>query len=301
MKDFLETVRQNTIVCDGAMGTELAKVVTLPDGAPPEIANVEFPDKIRAIHEAYIEAGAGAILTNTFGANRMRLAEREAGDRTEEFNRAAAAIAKEAAKGRAFVLGNISSTGQESLLPPFGTKSEDEFLDSFREQAAVLSEAGVDALFVETMSTLTEAELALRAAREVSALPLLCTMTFRAPAAARPDDFRTFWGDSVDRIVETLTEAGANVIGANCGEIVEEMPALAKSLREHTELPLIFEVNAGKPQLDSQYQTIYAMAPEEIAVIAKELREAGANLIGGCCGTTPAHIRAMSEALSDTV
>jgi len=161
----------------------------------------------------------------------------------------------------------------------------------------ILEDAGVDGILVETMSYLREAVLAATAATTHTRLPVFCTMAFQDPAQAGSQDFRTFWGDSVDNVVMQLTDAGVIGLGANCGEPVDEMPALAERMRQLTSLPLFFEINAGKPQLDSQHATSYSLGPDPWSAVASSVVDRGVNVIGGCCGTTPAHISRLSARL----
>jgi 5-methyltetrahydrofolate--homocysteine methyltransferase len=147
------------------------------------------------------------------------------------------------------------------------------------------------------MSNLAEAVIAVRSARENTDVPVICSMSFTLPPASRPDDFRTLWGDAPSDIVNNLTQAGAEILGSNCGDLVEEMPELARKMREITDLPLIFEVNAGRPRVDEEYRSIYSLDPQGLAEIVSQLVEAGANIVGGCCGTTPEHIAAIKSRL----
>jgi 5-methyltetrahydrofolate--homocysteine methyltransferase len=288
-------LESGTIICDGAMGTELQKR-GLGRGVAPDSWNITHPNQIKAVHEAYIQAGAQAILTNTFGANTMRLPKN--GDYSvQQLNQAGAKIARDCAGQGVLVFGDIGPTGREDQLPPYGTQPEQTFYDTFAEQAVALAETGVDAILVETMSNLAEAVIAVRAAKENTALPVICSMSFGQPPASRPGDFRTPWGDTLSDIVDKLAQAGAAVLGSNCGDLVEEMPQLARKMREITDLPLIFEVNAGRPRVDEEYRSIYSLAPQDLAEIAFQLAEAGANIVGGCCGTTPEHIAAIKGRL----
>jgi 5-methyltetrahydrofolate--homocysteine methyltransferase len=277
------------------MGTELQRR-GLGRGVAPDSWNITHPDQVKAVHEAYIQAGAKVILTNTFGANAMRL-EEDSQYSVQQLNQAGAKIARDCAGQSALVFGDIGPSGREDQLPPYGNQPEETFYNAFKEQAIALAEAGVDAILVETMSNLAEAVIAVRAVEDNTSLPVVCTMSFARPPASRPEDFRTLWGDALSDIIDSLTQEGAEVLGSNCGDLVEEMPQLAKKMREITDLPLIFEVNAGRPRVDEEYRTIYPLDPRGLAEIASELAEAGANIVGGCCGTTPEHIAAISERL----
>ena len=297
--NLLERLKKEVLVCDGAMGTEVAKAnYRLEPGSPAEILNVESPGTILAIHRAYIAAGADIILTNTFSSNRMRLAESGIQNRLEEFITAGVAIAREAAGDSVFVLGDVGSTGRETTLPPVGTANEEDFIEVFSEQSRLLVEAGVDGIFIETISSLTEAVLAVKAARAATDIPILCSMTFKRAAESAPDNIRTFWGDDVDAIVTRLTDAGADVIGANCGELIEEMVRLTELFRDRTDLPIIIQTNAGRPALDENRSAVYPMTPAQMGALAKKIKAAGARIIGGCCGTGPEHIRAIREAIN---
>ena len=296
-----EALRAGVLLCDGAMGTELFRRGYTGD-LPPVIWNLERPEVIQAVHEDYVAAGAQLILTNTFSANGPRLAPFDLASQLREINLRGVEIARRAAGDKALVLGDISSTGEESEMTPYGTREAGYYSDAFREQARALAEAGVDALFVETMSSLDEAVLAMEAVRDVvgDATPILCSMCFRKPSKTNPDNFRTFWGNDVPSMVARLREAGADILGANCGEVVEEMPRLARSMREAAGegMPLVFEINAGPSEFDiDTYETLHRMSPEQLAPLSMEVVRAGGSIIGGCCGTTPAHIKAIREAL----
>lgn len=290
------------VVSDGAMGTELENH-GLSVRAPSCWRTMEQPQIVEAIQRAYVDAGAKLILTNTFGANRIMLARRNSPYEVEALNRSAVAIARSASRGAGVrVFGNISSTGSEQQLLLGGDgQSPDEVAKdlyaAFKEQAMILEDAGVDGILVETMSYLREAILAVDAATTHTRLPIFCTMTFQAPAQAGSKNFRTYWGDSVDNVVTQLTDAGVSGLGANCGELVEEMPALAEQMRQLTSLPLFFEINAGKPQLDSQHATSYSLGPDPWSAVASSVVDRGVNIIGGCCGTTSAHIARLSARL----
>lgn len=296
-KNLQERIAGGAMVADGAMGTQVAKLDLAP-GTPPESLNLARPGDIESIHRSYVEAGAEIILTNTFGANRVRLMEFDLADKLHEINVQAARIARQAAGKARFVLGDVGPTGHDHRLPPYGTEDPETFLQSFAEQAKALADGGVDGILIETMMSLQEAILAVSGIGKACKLPVFCSMSFKKPAETKPDDFRTFWGDDVKTIVRQLTDAGADVLGANCGELVEEMPLLASRMRAETELPLIFEVNAGRPCLDAEHATVYKLEPAAFAAIGKSLVNAGADIVGGCCGTTPEHIRALRSVIS---
>ena len=295
--ELSSALRRGTIICDGAMGTELQRR-GLGRGETPDSWNITHPDRVKSVHQAYIQAGSQAILTNTFGANAMRSAKD--GEYTvQQLNEAAVKVARDCAGQDVLVLGDMGPTGLEDQLPPYGTQPVEVFYDTFKEHAIALAEAGVDAILVETMSILAEAVLAVRAVKENTNAPVMCSMSFARPPKSRPDDIRTLWGDALTDIVSSLTGEGVEALGSNCGDLVEEMPQLARKLRELTDLPLIFEVNAGRPRVDEEYRSIYSLDPQGLAEIISDLVAAGANIVGGCCGTTPEHIAAIKERLAN--
>ena len=289
-----EQFQSKVIICDGAMGTELQKR-GLGKGVTPDSWNIANPDQVKDVHKSYVQAGASAILTNTFGANSARIGKSKYTVR--ELNLAGAKIARECAGHDVLVFGDMGPTGWEDQLSPYGTLSEETFFEVFKEQAKALAEGEIDAIIIETMSSLAEAVIALKAVKENTSLPIICSMTFARPPASRPDDLRTLWGDALPDIIETLTKEGANVLGSNCGDLFSEIPALAKTMRELTSLPLIFEVNAGLPRVDENYKTIYSLAPDVFAKIIMQAVDYGANIVGGCCGTNPEHISAIKKRL----
>jgi len=178
-------------------------------------------------------------------------------------------------------------------------KAKQDLYDVYKEQVIALTETGVDAILIETMSYLQEAILATTAAAENTGIPVICTMSFRAPPDSRSSDFRTLWGETLPDVVHGLTKAGATGIGANCGEVVEEMPRLAQQMRNMTNLPLVFQVNAGRAELDVKTnQTVHPLDPAGFGQIISEVAAAGASVVGGCCGTTPDHIEAARRCLN---
>lgn len=291
-----------TVVADGGMGTELIR--RAPGATCPSCwRSMEQPAVVEAVHRDYIEAGSTLILSNTFDANRLMLTRGNCPHDVIELNRQAVAVARRAAGSGVVVLGDIGSTGfEEKLLLGGGGQSAGEVAKSvsaaFREQAEILADAGVDGILIETMSYLREAVLAVRAAVQHTRLSVFCTMSFQVRVRGGKPEFRTYWGDPVEKIVGELTEAGARGLGANCGDLVEEMPALVDRMRQFTSLPLFFQINAGKPELNERHETSYNLGPAPWSRIAAEVVARGANVIGGCCGTTPGHIAALRERLA---
>ncbi len=270
------------LILDGAMGTQLAA----RGAVQGPVSNLDYPDHVKAVHADYISAGADVILTNTLTANRIFLEHAGMADRFAEINLRGVEIARKAANGACYVLGDMTSTG--SFMEPLGEYTEEQFLECFAEQAALLAENGVDGIIIETMTDVREASVALRAAREATRLPVLVTISFD-PAAG---GFRTMMGDTIERAVEELSDADA--IGCNCGTLDPiEASAVIGRMRELTQGLLVAEPNAGKPEL-SAGQVSFRLSPEDFAEGAKKCLEAGATLVGGCCGTTPAHIAALA-------
>ena len=291
MKPFLEAVREGRIlVFDGAMGTQLEERGLHPG---PE-RNVRAPDAIAEVHRSYVAGGADVLITNTLTANRLALERSGEADLVGEYNAAGARICREAADGRAYVAGDMSSTGQ--FLAPYGDYTEEQFYAVFAEQAKALADAGVDLFIIETMTDLNETVVAIKACKAVTSLPVAASMSFD-PGAAEP---RTMMGNDVQSCVRGMADAGADVIGANCGGITpEQMSEVIARMRRLTSLPLIAQPNAGLPELvDGRAR--FSLSAEGFAAGAAKCIQAGAQLIGGCCGTTPAHITALRRAVDST-
>lgn len=283
------------ILLDGAMGTMLMDT-GLEQGDPPEEWNVIYPDRIRAVHRGYIEAGSRIILTNSFGGTRFRLEMHNLQERTIELNRAAAQNARaeaDAAPDLVVVAGSIGPTGQ--IFEPMGTLTFEEAKAAFAEQAEGLAQGGVDVFWIETMSDLNEVKAAVEGARSVSELPIITTMSFDTHG-------HTMMGVSPVKALETLSALDVFAIGANCGTGSDELEVAVKAMREaNPEVVLVAKANAGIPQLVAGGEIVYNGTPEVMAQYARNVRDLGVSLIGGCCGSTPKHIRAMAEALGSPV
>jgi len=291
--DLLAELHTRTLIFDGAMGTQLIAAGYRPVEAP-ESWNTSDPDVVSGIHRAYLEAGADIIETNSFGGSRSKLSAYRAGDRVAELNAAGARLAiaarDELAPGR-LVAGDIGPSGR--LLPPVGDATVAELRDVFAEQAEALASGGVDLLSMTTFFDLEEARAAVLGSRAVThALPIVISMAFKPS----PRGFRTMMGVSPAQAAAALLEAGADVVGANCEITAEEMPGLVAEFREATDAPLVMQPNAGQPHLVGGH-TVYQETPERFASFMPALVAAGAGLVGGCCGTTPAHIAALAQAL----
>ena len=280
---------QKTILLDGAMGTQLDKRGLMSRGRN----NLDAPEAMLQIHREYAQCGCHALTTNTLTMNRIYIETHNVGVDVREVNQAGAELARQAADHNQYVLGDISSTGQ--LLEPYGTYKESEFYDTFKEQAQVLAEAGVDGFIIETIFDLREALCALRACKENLPLPVIASIAF----ATETKEGRTIMGNSAEDCAKSLADAGADVIGANCGDLdPAQMAVVVSVLKSATALPVLAQPNAGKPKLVDD-KTVFEMAPAAFAAGIAECLRAGARLVGGCCGTTPEHIRAVAETLDE--
>jgi methionine synthase I (cobalamin-dependent) len=282
--------KKETLLLDGAMGTMLMEA-GLESGNPPEEWNVLFPERIRAVHRAYIQAGSQVILTNSFGGTRYRLTLHNLQDRVHELNRAAAENARieaDAAGRTVIVAGSMGPTGE--LLAPMGTMSFEEAKSAFAEQAAALVEGGVDMLWVETMSDLNEVKAAVEGARSASDLPIAATMTFDTHG-------HTMMGVSPEKAAKSLGDLDLIVLGANCGNGPDEIESVIEKMHQtNPDAILVAKANAGIPKWVGK-ELVYDGTPAVMAEYALHARNLGARLIGGCCGSTPSHIKAMAEAL----
>ncbi len=281
------------VLLDGAMGT-LLQEQGLADGAPAELWNLENPEVVRAVHAAYAEAGARVLTTNTFGGTRPRLDMHGLGDRAGEVNRSAAQLARSVADARGLlVAGDLGPTGE--LLAPVGTLTHAEAQALFAEQLTALVEGGIDLVLVETLSDLGEADAALAAVRDVApGLPVVVTMSFDT-------NLRTMMGVRPGDAVAHLAAAGAAAVGANCGRGPEEMEIIAAQMVQARTggVLLVAQSNAGLPQVVGDHFEYDANA-DDLAAHATRLAELGIDLVGGCCGSTPAHIAAMGATLIPT-
>ncbi len=289
MRSLLAALKNRKIlVSDGAWGTFLHQR-GLPPGECPELWNITHRDDVFAIAKSYIDAGADMILTNSFGGSPLKLEHYGLKNRAAELNEVAAAISRGAAGESHLVLGSIGPTGAVLMM---GQVSEQELYDGFFIQAESLKKGGVDAICVETMSAIDEACLAIRAAREATGLEVVCTFTFERTVAG---EYRTMMGVSPVEMVHAVKDAGAAIIGTNCGNGFDQMIDIVNEIREvDRSTPVLVHANAGKPTL-SDGKTVFPETPEMMAAKVRDLIKSGANIIGGCCGTTPAHIRALAN------
>ncbi len=274
-----------TILLDGAMGTELLKAGLEMGGQN----SVTHPDEVLAVHRQYVECGIDLLTTNTLTMNRVFIESHDVGVDVREVNLAGARLARAAVRPEQFVLGNLSSTGQ--MMEPYGDLAEADAYAAFREQALVLAEGGVDGFIIETMFDLKEALCALRACRDATNLPVIASIAFdRADNGGR-----TIMGNSAQDCAQALTAAGASAVGANCGGLDPfQMADIVSAMRQVTSLPVLVEPNAGMPRLVDG-RTVFDMSPTDFAAGIARCVQAGARLIGGCCGTSPAHIQAIAR------
>jgi 5-methyltetrahydrofolate--homocysteine methyltransferase len=278
------------LLADGAMGTLLMER-GLPAGACPESINLERPELLVEIARLYLEAGAEIIQTNTLGASPIKLAMYGLAERTEDINVAAAQAVRQAVGNQAYVYGSCGPCGL--TLQPYGDGDPDDVRAAFVRQIRALVDGGIDVLIVETMMDLIECRLAIEAARVVSGtLPVMACMTFDRT----PRGFYTIMGNNVSSVAVGMAVAGADVIGSNCGSGIEQMIELARAFAAATARPLIFQPNAGLPYTEG-LRAVYRETPEFMAERVGSLIDAGTAVIGGCCGTTPEHIRAMRAVL----
>jgi 5-methyltetrahydrofolate--homocysteine methyltransferase len=291
MSAIYEALEKGILVSDGAMGTML-QGKGLTDGGAPELWNVENPSAIEEVLESYAAAGANLITTNTFGGTRGRLQMHGLEDRLLELNKAGAEIARKVADRHSgcFVMGDIGPSGE--LMEPMGAMTLDEAQALFADQIKGLVAGGVDAILIETMSDLQEVEAAVKAAKSIAPeLPIIVTLSFDT-------NLRTMMGVKPAMAVKTLAAEGVRIIGANCGRGVDEMRLIAKELTEARPegIYIITQSNAGLPKLVGD-EFMYDGTPEEMAKYAQDMKQLGVNVIGSCCGSTPAHTAAMKAAI----
>jgi len=277
--------RGDKLISDGGSGTYL-QAHGLEPGGSPELMNIEQPDVVRQMAADFFAAGSDMVLTNSFGGNRFGLERYGFGDRVHEFNKAAAELAKSAAPGGKYVGGSVGPTGV--LLEAIGgDHTEQEMSDAFQEQVVGLAAGGADAIVVETMISTDEARLAIQAAKDHTDLIVMATMTFDKG----PRGYFTMMGDTPEDAVKKLSDAGADIVGTNCGNGADVMIDLIKRIKMVTDKPILIHSNAGIPEIVNGVVR-YPESPEFMAPRFKEMAELGASIIGGCCGTTPTHLAA---------
>ena len=285
---FLEMVTNNPVILDGATGTNLMDA-GMPIGVCPEAWILEHPDVLIELQSRYVEAGSNIVYAPTFTGNRIKLKEYGLEDNIEQINTELVRLSKEAVGDKALVAGDMTMTGEQ--LFPLGELMFEELVEVYKEQAKLLAEAGVDLFVVETMMSLQESRAAVLAIKEVSDLPIMVTLTYN-------EDGRTLFGTPPETAVVVLQSLGVDAIGINCSTGPMEMVAPVKKMAEYATVPIIAKPNAGFPELEGK-KTIYRMTPEEFAKAGVALVEAGAAIVGGCCGTRPDHIKALADAVSE--
>lgn len=284
---FRELVKKGPVLLDGATGTNLQKA-GMPVGVCPEQWILENSEVLIDLQKQYVEAGTDILFAPTFTASRIKLKEYGLEDHLEEMNRKLVALSKEAAKGtNALVAGDLTMTGEQ--LYPLGDLMFEDLVDVYKEQAKIIAEAGADLFVVETMMSLQECRAAVLAIREVCDLPVMVSLTYN-------EDGRTLYGTDPVTAVVVMQSLGADAVGMNCSTGPEAMLETIAKMAEYAAIPLLAKPNAGMPELIDG-QTVFNVEPEEFAEVGKKLVEEGAAIIGGCCGTTPEHIRALKEAV----
>lgn len=289
-KEIKERLKEGPLLLDGAMGTMLQSY-GLSSGTCPEEWNLSHPQVIKEIHRLYLQAGADIILTNTFGASRIKLNNFKLGDYINKINEAAVKLGREAIqeeklrKKKIFLAASLGPTGK--ILEPYGNLKRQEVYDNYREQVFILHQEKIDLLILETFYDLEEIKLALKAAKESSDLMVIASMTFN-------QDLKTIYGITPERAVKELEKEGADGVGANCGVGPEILYPVLEIMKKFSNLYLMVEPNAGIPEI-IQEKIVYPTSPETMALYAEKFIQLGVKLIGGCCGTTPLHIKAISD------
>lgn len=281
-QEFRELVQAKTLLLDGATGSNLMKEGR-PRGVCSEQWIYENPQVLQKLQREYREAGSVVVYAPTFSANRISLANHGLEDKVEELNRGLVRISREAVGEQCYVAGDLTTTGKQDV--PY-----EELFEVYKEQITVLADAGVDLLIAETMLGVDEVMAVLDAAAAVCELPVMCTLTVES-------DGSLFFGGNIYEAVETLEQMGADAVGINCSTGPDQLVSVVKNIRERVRIPVIVKPNAGMPVIDEKGNPVYSMGAEEFAGHMKTLAEAGADIVGGCCGTTPAYIRKLAEVL----
>ena len=291
MLGLLDRIENGETLCgDGAWGTQLMARGLSPGDSFEEL-NLKKPEVLAKIADLYIEAGAELITTNTFGASPLNLAGHGLDDRTEAINHAAIEAIRSVTEGRALISASVGPTGK--ILTPYGDTEPEVMASGFDRQTGALIEAGADLICIETMMDLEEARLAVTAARRYSStIPIIATMTFNAT----PRGFFTTMGNTVEQACSVLVDAGADLVGSNCGNGIDAMVELAHEFSAHSKAPIVIQSNAGLPE-DRDGELHYPESPEFMADRVDALLDLGIAVIGGCCGTGPEHIRAIRAAI----
>ncbi len=294
MRPPLERLAAGEVLCgDGAWGTQLMARGLAP-GDCPENMNLAKPEVLVEVAGLYLDAGADLVTTNTFGGSPLNLSSHGLDDRTEDINRLAVEVLKPVTEGRAYISASVGPTGK--ILEPYGDTAQEVVAEAFELQIGALIQAGADFICVETMIDLREAELAIRAARSFSTeIPLIATMTFDAT----PCGLFTTMGNTIEQACTILIEAGADMVGSNCGNGIDTMIEIAGEFTKHASVPVMIQSNAGLPE-NREGELVYPESPAYMAERVSRLMDLGISIIGGCCGTSPDHIRAIRAAIDQS-
>lgn len=287
-QELLDRLKKGPLLLDGATGSNLMQA-GMPRGTCTEKWVAEHPDILIQLQKAYVEAGSDIIYAPTFMANRVSLREHGLADETEALNRKLVGLSRQAAMGQALVAGDLTTTGK--MMEPMGPMSYETLYEAYREQILCLLDAGVDLLVAETMLASNETMVILDAAASVCDLPVFCTLTIES-------DGSLFFGGNIYDAAEELEAMGAAAVGCNCSTGPDQLEAVIAGIRNRVSIPVIAKPNAGMPSISETGESVYHMRPEEFAGHMKILQKAGASILGGCCGTTPAFIRELKKALT---
>lgn len=279
--------QEGVVLLDGATGSNLMKA-GLPRGVSAEQWVTEHPDVLQELQRAYVEAGSKIVYAPTFAANRISLANFGLESQAEQLNTRLVKISREAVEGRAFVAGDLTTTGQ--LMEPKGDMTYEKLYHAYQEQVRALADAGADLLVAETMLSVEETIVALDAAQSVCQLPVMCTLSLEADGTAM------YGGNAVEAVV-TLQEMGAAAVGLNCSVGPDQLESVIRNMKEAATVPVIAKPNAGMPSINEKGEAVYSMNEDDFARYTKILVEAGAGIVGGCCGTTPDYIRKLAQIL----
>lgn len=284
IQEFWQMAEQGIVLLDGATGSNFRQA-GMPVGVCGELWAMEHPQVVLDLQRAYVDAGSRILFAPTFSANRISLGLYGLEDRIVELNAGPVALTRQAAGGRAYVAGDITTTGK--VLGPYGDMTYAQLMDVYKEQVRILADSGVDLIVAETMLTLEETMAALEAAQSVCDLPVMCTMTLES-------DGRLMYGGTVTEAVEALQEMGAAAVGLNCSVGPDQLEAVVSSMKQVARVPVVAKPNAGMPVMDDRGVAHYSMTPDAFAAAMRKLIWRGARIVGGCCGTTPDYIRALA-------
>lgn len=286
-KEFEKMTQQGIVLLDGATGSNFRKA-GMPVGVCSELWALEHPEIVLQLQRAYVEAGSRIIYAPTFSANRISLSMHGLQDRLRELNTELLALSQEAAGDKAYVAGDVTTTGK--MLEPRGEITYQELYDVYKEQIQVLADGGADLIVAETMLDVEETLVVLDAAQAVCDLPVMCSLTLEADGSA-------LYGGNAVEMVESLQEMGAAAVGLNCSVGPDQLEAVVSSMRRVAKVPVLVKPNAGMPEIDDKGVAHYSMSPERFADSMKRLVECGAQIVGGCCGTDPEYIRLLAKEL----